>query len=153
MKSFSQYLAEAGIQRKKRVAAAAERATYTTPANAPHNVQRAVQRTALLADRDVKREEAGRRGRVVRRAETEAIKATADTRPSWMSGALAAVGGHRRPMSAEDILQRRVRTAEIAQEYGEQMAFGGKPRFAPNSVQRIKNAQKNPLDGVGSEGV
>jgi hypothetical protein len=96
MKSFSQYLAEAGIRRKVRVA----RSYNLTPGE------------TAVARSEMKREEAKRSGRVVRRAETEAA-----ARTPFVLG----------PSTAQDQLDLKLTRAELAKGYGESMRYGGKP--------------------------
>jgi hypothetical protein len=81
MKSFKQHLTEAGIRRKMRVAAAAEKQTdallaqnKTTPV--PEAELRAARRTENFANSDVRAEQNRRAERVVNRASAEALART-----------------------------------------------------------------------------
>jgi hypothetical protein len=94
MKTFAQYLAEAGIARKVRVA----RSYALSPGE------------AAMARSEMKREEARRAPRVIRRAEAEAAARTPAV-----------------PDTAQDVLDLKLTRAELAKGYGESMRYGGKP--------------------------
>jgi hypothetical protein len=115
MKSFLQHLTEAGIRRKMRVAQATDTAALSASLDpmASPSEKRAAAGTARLAASDVKREQASRTGRVLRRAQTEAEARV----PAPTTGGIYA---H---------VERLGRVGEIATGFAGQMANVEKPGF------------------------
>ena len=116
MKTFLQYLAEAGIRRKQRVAAATERASWKlgiapiSPYVSGRERSAAI-RTAQTAETDVKQEQARRVPRIVRRAKAEAE-------------------AHVPPyVSPEAKIERMGDVGSLATEYGKEMLRVEKPSF------------------------
>jgi hypothetical protein len=126
MKTFSQYLAEAGIRRKQRVAAATERSSWDVNfgANAFNpNISNAQRSAAIRTDRaahaDVNAEQARRVPRIVRRAtaEAEAHTPTLNT-----------------PKAK---IERMGNVGELATEWGKQMLAGEKPGFVQSARRSL----------------
>lgn len=128
MKSFLQYITEAGIRRKQRVAAATEKQSWdinfganALNPNISRNERRASISTARAAGADVEREQKKRTGRVIKRAKAEAEA----------SEPLPTTGG------IHAHVERLERVGQKAAGYAGQMADVEKPGFV--------RARGNPL--------
>lgn len=128
MKTFLQYITEAGIRRKQRVAAATEKQSWdinfganALNPNISQNERSASIRTARAANANVKQEQKKRTGRVMRRAKAEAEA----------SEPLPTTGG------IHAHVERLERVGEKAAGYAGQMADVEKPGFV--------RARNNPL--------
>lgn len=131
MKTFSQFLTEAGIRRKIRVAQATETAALAAsldPMASPAEKTAAV-RTARLASTDVKREQAGRTERVLSRAKAEAEAHV----PAPTTGGIHA---H---------VERLERVGEMAAGFAGQMADVEKPGF-------VRARERRKLAPRGNDG-
>lgn len=131
MKTFSQYLAEAGIRRKMRVDQATETAALAAsldPMASPAE-KRAAASTARLARADLQRESGRRTGRVIRRAKAEAEA----SEPLPTTGGIFA---H---------VERLERVGERAAGYAGQMAYAEKPGF-------IRARERRTLAPRGNDG-
>ena len=132
MKTFLQYITEAGIQRKLRVAKATERQAiatqYLNPMASPGE-KLAAARRARGAQLDVQREQNKRTGRVLRRAQAEAEAST----PLPETGGIHA---H---------VERLERVGEKAAGYAGQMADAEKPGF-------IRARERRSLAPRGNDG-
>jgi hypothetical protein len=116
MKSFLQYITEAGIRRKERLAIATEKqagVVDTDPTATPAE-KTAANRAAKFADTEVRREQNKRIGRVLSRAKTEAEA----SEPPITTGGIYAHA------------ERLERVGEKAGAYAIQMAGAEKPGFA-----------------------
>lgn len=118
MKTFLQYITEAGIRRKQRLAAATERQSWdiNQGANAfnptiSQNERSAAIRTARAAETDVKREQARRVPRIVSRAKSEAEAYI----PAYVS--------------PEARIERMGDVGSMATEWGKEMLAVKKPGF------------------------
>jgi len=113
MKSFLQYITEAGIRRKQRLATALERDSWNTQFNADFtsSERSAAIRTARAAETDVKREQARRVPRIVNRAKSEAEAYI----PAYVS--------------PEARIERMGDVGSMATEWGKEMLAVKKPGF------------------------
>ena len=135
MKTFFQFLSEAGIRRKQRVAAATEKQSWNINfganalnPNISQNERSASIRTARTANADVKQEQNKRTGRVMQRAKAEAEA----------SEPLPTTGG------IHAHVERLERVGQKAAGYAGQMADVEKPGFAN---RRFSNLAPHGNDG------
>lgn len=133
MKTFLQYITEAGIRRKQRVAAATEKqaiAADSEPGITPRE-KRAANVTAILAAQDVEREQESRIGRVLKRAKSEAEHSEPSVSAHTAGGAWPHV-------------ERMERVGEKAVRYAGEMVNVEKPGFVGST--------KKPLTPRGNDG-
>ena len=137
MKRFIQHLTEAGIRRKMRVAAAAEKRTdallnksQTTPV--PEAELRAARSEENFANSDVRAEQMKRAERVVNRASAEAL---ARTNPVYNN-----IMGTK---DAFEMAKTRERAASTAVDYVADMEDAKKPRWVQDSTYYGRKLKEN----------
>jgi len=151
MLSFSQFLTEAGIRRRQRVERAAfekDLRVSTDPESTPAQMAK-TEKVAAEAETLVSLEQKARSRRVLERAKKEAGIVTPLRRSPFEV--------FTRPASEPTgSLDPHKTLKGKAAEWASEMMDVTKPGFVRGDrrmVKLIRNAVKNPLDGVGSEGL
>lgn len=154
MLSFTQFLTEAGIRRRQRVENAAfkkDLRVSTDPKSTPAQMAE-TENVAAQAETLVSLEQAARSRRVLKRAKKEAGIVNPLRRSPFEVFTRPASTGNLDPHET----LKRIPGGEQAAEWASEMMDVTKPGFVRGDrrmVKLIRNAVKNPLDGVGSEGL
>jgi len=149
MLSFTQFLTEAGIRRRQRVENAAfkkDLRVSTDPESTPDQMAE-TEKVAAQAETLVSLEQKARSGRILKRAKKEAGIVNPPRRSPFEV--------FTRPASTGNLDPHETLKGKAA-EWASEMMDVTKPGFVRGDrrmVKLIRNAVKNPLDGVGSEGL
>ena len=156
MLSFTQFLTEAGIRRRQRVERAAfekDLRVSTDPKSTPAQMAE-TEKVAAEAETLVSLEQKARSGRILKRAKKEAGIVNPPRRSPFevFTRPASTPTGNLDPYET----LKRIPGGEQAAEWASEMMDATKPGFVRGdrrTVKLIRNAVKNPLDGVGSEGL